>query len=94
MDHYWLPDLSMKESRERIVSNLYRLNFDLSLKRMTVQLSPPDKRKIGIGYDCAMLLAILEQLMPGKIKIDDDTCVLGGFSWINPCFTTSLINEF
>ena len=75
-----LPDLSMKESRERILSNLYRLNFDLSLKRMTVQLSPPDKRKVGIGYDCAMLLAILEQLMPSKIKIDDETCVLGGLS--------------
>ena len=50
-----LPNLSMKESRERILSNLYRLNFDLSLKCMTVQLSPPDKRKVGIGYDCAMV---------------------------------------
>lgn len=26
------------------------------------------------------LLAILEQLMPSKIKIDDETCVLGGLS--------------
>lgn len=50
-----LPDTSMKESRERILANLYALDFDLSLKRITIQLSPSDKRKNGIGFDCAML---------------------------------------
>lgn len=75
-----LPDASMKESRERILSNLYALNFDLSLKRMTIQLSPPDQRKNGIGYDCAMLLAVLQKLMDKPFQLDEETCVLGGLS--------------
>lgn len=75
-----LPDTSMKESRERILSNLYALNFDLSLKRITIQLSPSDQRKNGVGYDCAMLLAVLQKLMEKPFNIDEHTCVLGGLS--------------
>lgn len=47
---------------------------------MTIQLSPPDKRKNGIGYDCAMLLAVLKKLMPETIRVDEHTCILGGLS--------------
>lgn len=75
-----LPDTSMKESRERILANLYALDFDLALKRITIQLSPSDKRKNGIGFDCAMLLAVLMKIMPEPIRIDEQTCILGGLS--------------
>ena len=75
-----LPDMSMKESKERILSNLYALNLDLSMKRITIQLSPSDKRKIGVGYDCAMLLAVLQQMMEKPFKIEEDTCILGALS--------------
>lgn len=75
-----LPDTTMRESRERILANLYALNYDLSLKRITIQLSPPDKRKTGIGYDCAMLIAVLKKLMPESIQVDEHTCILGGLT--------------
>lgn len=35
----------MKESKESIFSNLYALHIDLSMKKITIHLSPSDKRK-------------------------------------------------
>lgn len=75
-----LPDTSMKESKERIISNLYALNIDISLKKITIHLYPSDKRKMGVGYDCAMLLAVLQQLFEKPLTIPPKTCVLGGLS--------------
>lgn len=34
-----LPDASMKESKERILSNLHLLQLDLTLKKITIHLS-------------------------------------------------------
>lgn len=75
-----LPDASMKESKERILSNLHLLNLDLTLKKITIHLSPSDKRKIGVGYDCAMLLAVLNKMLKQPLPIDEHTCVLGALS--------------
>nr|WP_106784394.1 magnesium chelatase domain-containing protein [Lysinibacillus timonensis] len=57
-----LPDASIKESKERILSNLHLLNLDLSMKIISIHLSPSDKRKVGVGYDCAMLLAVIQKV--------------------------------
>ena len=75
-----LPDTSIKESKERIISNLYALEYDLSLKKITIQLSPSDKRKTGTGYDAAMVLAVMEQLLETPLQIDEHTCVLAALS--------------
>lgn len=75
-----LPDASIKESKERILSNLHGQNLDLTLKKITIHLSPSDKRKIGVGYDCAMLLAVLNKMLETPLPIDDKTCVLGSLS--------------
>lgn len=72
-----LPDASMKESKERILSNLHLLQLDLTLKKITIHLSPSDKRKIGVGYDCAMLLAVLNKTLDQPLSLDEHTCVLG-----------------
>ena len=52
-----LPDASNKESKERILSCLYHLDFDLSMKKITIHLSPADIRKSGTTFDGVMLLA-------------------------------------
>jgi len=52
-----LPDASIKESKERILSSIHALELDISMKKITIHLSPSDKKKSGTGYDCAMLLA-------------------------------------
>lgn len=77
-----LPDASLKESKERILSNLHLLNLDLALKKITIHLSPSDRRKIGVGYDCAMLLAVLNKMLEKPLAIDDQTCVLGALTII------------
>ncbi|MDN4605911.1 YifB family Mg chelatase-like AAA ATPase [Sporosarcina highlanderae] len=75
-----LPDAPMKESKDRILSCLNVLAIDISLKRLTIHLSPPDKRKSGTGHDCAMLLAVLKKLELEPIPIDSETCFLAALS--------------
>lgn len=75
-----LPDASIKESRERIVNCLHALNIDLSMKKITIHLSPADKQKMGIGHDCAMLLAVLREIEEEPIPVSDDICFLAGIS--------------
>lgn len=75
-----LPDASIKESKERILSNLHALEQDLSMKKITIHLSPSDKRKIGTGHDCAMLLSVLQQVLDEPLPIDRFTCVLAALS--------------
>lgn len=76
-----LPDASMKESKERILSDLHLLDLDLTLKKITIHLSPSDKRKIGVGYECAMLLAVLNKILEKPLPINEQTCVLGSLSF-------------
>lgn len=54
-----LPDLAVKESRERVRSSLKNCGFDFPVSRITVNLSPADIRKEGPVYDLPILIAIL-----------------------------------
>lgn len=75
-----LPDASIKESKERILSSIHALDLDISMKKITIHLSPSDKKKSGTGYDCAMLLAVLHGILEDPIPMDDTTCVLASLS--------------
>ena len=75
-----LPDASIKESKERILSSIHALELDISMKKITIHLSPSDKKKTGTGYDCAMLLAVLYEVLEEPISIDETTCVLASLS--------------
>lgn len=41
-----LPDASIKESKERILSNLHGQNFDLTLKKITIYNRAPGAQTI------------------------------------------------
>jgi len=75
-----LPDAPMKESKERILSCLHTLGVDVSMKKMTIHLSPADKRKTGTGHDCAMLIAVLQKMLPEPIPVGQNTCFLAALS--------------
>ena len=75
-----LPDASIKESKERVLSCLHSLDIDLDMKKVTVHLSPADKRKSGTGYDAAMLVAVLREVMEEPIPFDSSTCILASLS--------------
>ncbi|MEK5067157.1 YifB family Mg chelatase-like AAA ATPase [Sporosarcina sp. FSL K6-1508] len=75
-----LPDAPMKESKERILSCLHTLELDMSMKKVTIHLSPADKRKTGTGHDCAMLIAVLQKVMIEPIPVNSKTCFLAALS--------------
>ncbi|NTW04876.1 MAG: YifB family Mg chelatase-like AAA ATPase [Peptococcaceae bacterium] len=54
-----LPDISVKESRERVRSAIKNSGFDFPIKRITVNLAPADIKKEGSMYDLAIAIGIL-----------------------------------
>lgn len=75
-----LPDASIKESKERVLSCLHAMKMDIAMKKITIHLSPADIRKSGTGFDCAMLLAVMQKVMKEPLPIDDNTCVIAALS--------------
>lgn len=75
-----LPDASIKESKERLLSCLHALNMDIDMKKITIHLSPADIRKSGTGFDCAMLLAVMQEVLKEPLPIDESTCVIATLS--------------
>ena len=55
-----LPDIAVKESRERIKSALRNCGFDFpSQQAVTINLAPADIRKEGSAFDLPMALGVL-----------------------------------
>ncbi|MFC4802578.1 YifB family Mg chelatase-like AAA ATPase [Neobacillus sp. GCM10023253] len=75
-----LPDASVKESKERVWSALYEQNADIHTKKITVNLSPPEYKKTGPGYDAAMVIAVLKAIGELDGVNLDDTCIIGAIS--------------
>jgi len=73
-----LPDATIKESRERILNS--PLTLDIEMKKITINLSPADVKKTGTGFDAAMLLAVIQELLKVKLPIENDTCVIAALS--------------
>ena len=46
-----LPDASVRESRDRIESAIRNSGFEFPKRRVTVNLSPADMRKVGSAFD-------------------------------------------
>lgn len=55
-----LPDLAVRESRDRVRSALKNCGFSFPASRITVNLAPADVRKEGPIYDLPVLLALLK----------------------------------
>ncbi|GAB6066387.1 YifB family Mg chelatase-like AAA ATPase [Aquifex pyrophilus] len=64
-----LPDNAVKEAKERVRSALKNSGFGFPLKRITVNLSPSDRKKLGTHYDLPIALGILEAT--GNVKTKD-----------------------
>ena len=54
-----LPDASVKEARERVLSAISSAGFDFPLGKVTVNLAPGNIRKEGSGFDLPIALSIL-----------------------------------
>src|SRR5258708_28335728 len=54
-----MPDIAVRESRERIKSALMNSGFGYPAKAVTINLAPANIRKEGPGFDLPMALGIL-----------------------------------
>ncbi len=66
-----LPDIAVKESKERVKSAIQNCGYKHPVRRITINLAPAGKKKEGPGFDLPIALGILaasEQLDPEKLK--------------------------
>jgi len=54
-----LPDLAVKESKERVKAAMRNSGFSFPVKVVTINLAPADRRKEGPAFDLPMALALL-----------------------------------
>jgi len=54
-----LPDLAVKESRDRVRPALKNVGFNFPLKQITVNLAPADLKKEGSSFDLPIALGII-----------------------------------
>jgi magnesium chelatase family protein len=54
-----LPDMSVRESRDRVKSAIRNSGFEFPAHRVTVNLAPADVRKAGASFDLPIALGIL-----------------------------------
>src|SRR5437773_3302552 len=54
-----MPDVAVRESRQRIKSALSNSGFGYPNKRITINLAPANVRKEGAGFDLPVALGIL-----------------------------------
>ena len=71
-----LPDAAVKESRERVRAAIKNNGFKFPVSRMTVNLAPADKKKVGTVYDLPILIGILSAL--GEIRQPGEECAFLG----------------
>src|SRR5882757_3117749 len=57
-----MPDVAVRESRERIKSALINSGFGYPNKRITINLAPANVRKEGAGFDLPVALGILRAM--------------------------------
>src|SRR5436305_7761515 len=73
-----MPDVAVRESRERIKSALINSGFGFPNKAVTINLAPANVRKEGAGFDLPMALGILGAM--GTISAVDSHLLVGELS--------------
>jgi magnesium chelatase family protein len=76
-----LPDLSVKESKQRVLATLLsRENALLLEKKIIINLSPAEQKKNGPFFDLAIAIGIVLEMNLYPIEIPKDTAFLGSLS--------------
>ena len=71
-----LPDAAVKESRERVRAAVKNNGYKFPVSRITVNLAPADRKKVGTLYDLPMLIGILAA--SGEIEAPKADCAFLG----------------
>ena len=73
-----MPDLAVRESRERIKSAMLNSGFGYPNKSVTINLAPANLKKEGAGFDLPMAVGILGAM--GVVTPPDDHLFIGELS--------------
>src|SRR6202011_1885209 len=73
-----MPNIAVRESRERIKSALINSGFGFPNKAVTINLAPANVRKEGAGFDLPMALGILGAM--GAVARSDQHLFIGELS--------------
>lgn len=74
-----LPDVSVREARDRVRATMKNLSFELPQRRVTVNLAPAGTKKEGANFDLPILLSVLAAA--GKVApIANDAAFIGELS--------------
>lgn len=67
-----LPEIAIKESKDRVRSAIINSQFEFPCRRITVNLAPADLPKIGSGFDLPIAICILAaSLQIPNLKLPD-----------------------
>jgi magnesium chelatase family protein len=76
-----LPDLSVKEAKQRVMATLLSLeNVHLLEKKIIINLSPAEQKKNGPFFDLAIAIGIVIEMELFPIEMAEDTAFLGALS--------------
>ncbi|MBP1927372.1 magnesium chelatase family protein [Sedimentibacter acidaminivorans] len=75
-----LPDISIRESKERVRSAIKNSGYKFPVSRITVNLAPANLKKEGSQIDLPIAIGILAASKIVEKVIKDDTCIIGELS--------------
>ena len=78
-----LPDISIKEAKERVRASIKNNDIEFPSRRILVNLSPADKRKEGTGFDLPIAIGLLIAngwINKNNLKDFEQTIFLGELS--------------
>ncbi|MFC0472233.1 magnesium chelatase domain-containing protein [Halalkalibacter kiskunsagensis] len=75
-----LPDTSVKESKERVLSAIRTLECDVTDQKIVVNLSPSEQKKNGPLFDLAMAIAVLKERKQFNEAVPQETAFIGALS--------------
>ncbi|WP_312811067.1 YifB family Mg chelatase-like AAA ATPase [Sedimentibacter sp.] len=75
-----LPDISIRESKERVRSAIKNSGYSFPVSRITINLAPANLKKEGSQIDLPIALGILCASKIVEKDMEDKTCVIGELS--------------
>lgn len=75
-----LPDISVKESKERVRSAIVNSGFEFPVNRITINLAPADLKKDGSQFDLPIAIGVLLATEQIKAVNINDYLILGELS--------------
>ncbi len=75
-----LPDIAIKEAKDRVTAAIKNSGFIFPVKRLTANLAPADVRKEGSSFDLPLAIAVLAATGQVDVVMLDKFAILGELS--------------